>query len=52
MPENILQCEIEAQVERVTYYNEDNHYHIAKVKIEGRKSLITVVGTLYSIVPG
>ncbi len=52
MPENILQCEIKAQVERVTYYNEENHYTIAKVKIEGRNSLITVVGTLYSIVPG
>jgi len=39
-------------VERVTYYNEENNYTIAKVKIEGRNSQVTVVGTLYSVVPG
>ncbi|MDD3845690.1 MAG: ATP-dependent RecD-like DNA helicase [Syntrophorhabdaceae bacterium] len=39
-------------MERVTYYNEENHYTIAKVKVEGRNSLATVVGTLYSVVPG
>ncbi len=52
MFQDIPQCVLKVQVERITYYNEENHYTIAKVKIEGKKSLITVVGTLYSIVPG
>ncbi len=52
MPENLLQLEIKAQVERITYYNDENHYTIAKVKVEGRNSLVTIVGTMYSVVPG
>jgi exodeoxyribonuclease V alpha subunit len=52
MPEKTAEPEIRAQVERVTYYNEENHYTIAKVRIEGRNSQVTVVGTLYSVVPG
>ncbi len=52
MSGNASQLEIRAQVERVTYYNEENNYTIAKVKIEGRNSQVTVVGTLYSVVPG
>ncbi len=52
MFENTSEPEIRAQVERVTYYNEENHYTIAKVKIEGRNSQVTIVGTLYSLVPG
>lgn len=43
---------LKVQVERITYYNEEDHYTIAKVKIEGKNSLATVVGTLYSVVPG
>ena len=43
---------LKVQIERITYYNEEDHYTIAKVKIDGKNSLITVVGTLYSVVPG
>ncbi len=52
MFQNTPQCVLKVQVERITYYNEENHYTIAKVKIDGKKSLVTVVGTLYSVVPG
>ena len=52
MPESTSQPEIRAQVERITYYNEENHYTIAKVKVDGRNSQVTVVGTLHSVVPG
>jgi exodeoxyribonuclease V alpha subunit len=52
MSEGTVHPEIKAQVERVTYYNEENHYTIAKVKVDGRNSQVTVVGTLYSVVPG
>jgi exodeoxyribonuclease V alpha subunit len=49
---NTPPCVLKVQVERITYYNEEDHYTIAKVKIDGKNSLVTVVGTLYSIVPG
>ena len=47
-----IQHEIKAQVERVTFYNEENQYTIAKVRVDGRSSLVTITGTLYSVVPG
>jgi exodeoxyribonuclease V alpha subunit len=44
--------EIRAQVERITYFNEENSYTIAKVRIQGRNDLVTVVGTIFSAIPG
>lgn len=46
------QLEIKGQVERVTFYNEENHYTVAKIKMDGRNSLATIVGTLYDVAPG
>jgi len=40
------------QIERITFANEENGYTIAKVKIPGRKELVTVVGTLMTPMPG
>ncbi|MHB8109132.1 MAG: SF1B family DNA helicase RecD2 [Syntrophorhabdaceae bacterium] len=45
-------CEIKALVEHITFYNKENNYTVAKVKIEGKKALATVVGILYSVAPG
>ena len=47
-----LHEEIRAQVERITYFNEENNYTIAKVRIQGRNDLVTIVGTIFSAVPG
>jgi exodeoxyribonuclease V alpha subunit len=44
--------EMKGQVERITYFNEENSYTIAKIKVAGRQDLITVVGTFFSITPG
>jgi exodeoxyribonuclease V alpha subunit len=44
--------EIRAQIERITYFNEENSYTIAKVRIQGRHDLVTVVGTIFSATPG
>jgi exodeoxyribonuclease V alpha subunit len=44
--------ELQGQIERITYTNEDNGFTIAKVKVEGRKDLVTVVGTLLAPMPG
>jgi exodeoxyribonuclease V alpha subunit len=44
--------EIRAQIERITYYNEDNGYTVAKAKVGGRHDLVTVVGNLLSVSAG
>ncbi len=44
--------ELQGQIERITYTNEDNGFTIAKVKVDGRKDLVTVVGTLLAPMPG
>jgi len=44
--------EIRGQVERITYYNEENNYTIAKVRIQGRNDLVTVAGTIFAATPG
>lgn len=46
------EIEIQGQIERITFTNEENGYTIAKIKIKGRKDLITVVGTMFSVSPG
>ena len=47
-----MQEEVRGQVERITYCNEENGYTIAKMRIQGRGDLVTVVGTFFSIMPG
>ncbi|MGO9951005.1 MAG: ATP-dependent RecD-like DNA helicase [Dissulfurispiraceae bacterium] len=44
--------EINGQIERVTYYNEENGFTIAKMKVAGRHDLVTVVGNLLSVNAG
>ncbi|MCX7965363.1 MAG: hypothetical protein N2596_01880, partial [Syntrophorhabdaceae bacterium] len=46
------EIEINGQIERITYTNEENGYTIAKVKVKGRNDLITIVGTMFSVSPG
>ncbi|MFH1091110.1 MAG: ATP-dependent RecD-like DNA helicase [Pseudomonadota bacterium] len=48
----ILAVEIQGQVERLTYSNEETGYTVAKVRVQGRPDLITVVGHLASLSPG
>ena len=44
--------DLEGQIERITYTNEENGYTVAKVKVRGQKGLVTVVGNLISPTPG
>ncbi|MBF0459145.1 MAG: ATP-dependent RecD-like DNA helicase [Nitrospirae bacterium] len=46
------ETEIQGQVERITYANEDNAYSIVKVSVAGNRQLVTVAGNLLSINPG
>ena len=47
-----MEIELSGQIERITFTNEQNGYTIARVKIDGRQDLVTVVGNLMSPTPG
>ncbi len=47
-----MPIELQGQLERITYHNDENHYTIAKLKVKGRNNLITIVGNLVSMTPG
>ena len=43
---------LEGHLERITYYNEENHYTIARLKTDSTQTLVTVVGYMPAISPG
>jgi len=43
---------LQGQIERVTYTNEENGYTIARVKVYGRRDLVTVIGNMVNPTPG
>jgi exodeoxyribonuclease V alpha subunit len=45
-------ADLQGQIERITYTNIENGYTIAKLKVYGRRDLVTVVGNLMSPTPG
>lgn len=44
--------DLQGQIERITYTNEENGYTIAKLKVYGHRDLVTVVGNLMAPAPG
>jgi exodeoxyribonuclease V alpha subunit len=51
MANNTL-AELRGQIERITYANEENGYTIARLKVAGRRELVTVVGNIVNPTPG
>lgn len=43
---------IQGTVERITFANEENGYSVLKVKVPGRKDLVSVTGNFVSVTPG
>jgi exodeoxyribonuclease V alpha subunit len=43
---------LQGQIERITYSNEENGYTIARVKVYGEYDLVTIVGNISSPAPG
>ena len=43
---------LSGQIERITFTNEENGFTIAKVKVQGQRDLVTVVGNLMAPMPG
>lgn len=45
-------AELQGQIERITYINEENGFTIARVKVYGHRDLVTIVGNLMAPSPG
>ena len=44
--------DLQGQIERITYNNEENGFTIAKIKVYGQRDLVTIVGNLMAPIPG
>ena len=44
--------EIQGIIERITYFNSENGFTIAKLKVYDRHDLVTVAGTMQEMNPG
>lgn len=51
MPSENL-TDLRGQIERITYANEENGYTVARVKVYGRRDLVTVIGNIVNPTPG
>ncbi|MEI6127221.1 MAG: AAA family ATPase, partial [Pseudomonadota bacterium] len=47
-----MPTELQGQIDRIVYCNEENGYTVARVKVSGRKETVTVVGSILSATPG
>ena len=54
MMSNVLNhlTDLTGQIERITYTSEETGYSVAKVKVYGRKDLVTAIGTILNPLPG
>ncbi len=44
--------DLNGQIERITYANEDNGYTVARLKVNGHRDLVTIIGNLMGPTPG
>ena len=44
--------ELQGQIERVTFTSEETGYTVAKVKVYGRRELVTIIGAIVNPTPG
>jgi exodeoxyribonuclease V alpha subunit len=45
-------ADLRGQIERITYFNDENSYTVARIKVFGRKELVTVIGNIVNPAPG
>ena len=43
---------LEGELESVTYFNDENHYTVAKLKTSKTNSIVTIIGTMSSVKAG
>jgi len=51
MPSNNL-TDLQGQIERITFTSEETGYTVAKVKVYGRRELVTILGNIINPTPG
>ncbi len=44
--------ELQGLIERITYFNDETGYTVARLKVYGRHDLVTVVGSMHEMNPG
>lgn len=49
---SLMLTNLQGQIERITYFNEENGFTIARVKVYGEHDLVTITGNLMSPAPG
>ncbi len=47
-----MQTDLQGQIEKITYSNDENGFTIAKLKVHAQKNAVTVVGNLPALAPG
>jgi exodeoxyribonuclease V alpha subunit len=45
-------AELSAEVQCITYFNEDTNYLIARVKAQGEPGVVSIVGAMAKLAPG
>jgi len=50
--ETDMLADLQGQIERITYTNDENGFTIAKLKVYGQRDLVTIVGSLMAPMPG
>jgi len=51
MPSNNL-TDLQGQIERITFTSEETGYTVAKIKVYGRRELVTIIGNIVNPTPG
>ena len=51
MPSDNL-TDLQGQIERITFTSEETGYTVAKIKVYGRKDLVTIIGNIINPTPG
>ncbi len=44
--------DLQGQIERVTFTSEETGYTVAKIKVYGRRELVTIIGSIVNPIPG
>ena len=47
-----MKTDLTGQIERITFFNEENNFAICKIKVKGERNLVTVVGNMMNPTPG
>ena len=45
-------ADLSGQIERITFNNDETGFTVARVKVSGRRELVTVIGTIINPTPG